>query len=205
MDAKRRILIVATVLLTAVLLVAPWSSNAGMSWAQDSQESWQGMPLAGTWIATIEDSDIVAWAIITAQNPEHTKFGQLWQQYNPDPTLSGMFPEADHQSDWVGQVVQTGWNTYESCAIYYGTQKVEDQLRPQILYMAVLYGEGRLVDLNSFTASGTFAVFLAEQDADGDGFPDEGEEPIYCGTYTFESCKRVQVMPPCVPPPPEGQ
>ncbi len=159
-------------------------------------------------MAADEDLGILAWWTITPQNPEHTKFGQMLQQVNPDPTLSGMFPEADRQSDWIGQIVQTGWNTYESTVVYYGTQKVEDQLRPQILYIAVLYGEGYLVDLNTLTGAGTFAVFLAEQDADGDGFPDEGQEPIYCGPYTLESIKRVQMMPPCVqapPPPPEGQ
>jgi hypothetical protein len=211
MNSKRKgknIIIVAIIGLAAVLLMAPWSFNASMSWAQDTEESWQGIPLAGAWIATLEDSDLVGYATITPENPEHTKFGQRWQQYNPDPTVSGMFPEADRQSDWVGQIVQTGWNTYESTVVYYGTQKVEDQRRPQILYIAVLYGEGRLVDLNTFTSAGTFAVFLAEQDADGDGFPDEGQEPVMCVPYALESCKRVQVMPPCgpLPPlPPEGQ
>lgn len=200
MKTKKAITLICIIILTASLLIVPWNPSTGSSLAQDVQESWHGIPLAGAWIATIED--IVAWWTITPQNQEHTKFCQMLQQVNPDPTLGGAFPEADHQSDWTGQIIQTGWNTYESTVVYYGTKKVEDQLRPQILYIVVMYGEGYLVDLNNLTGAGTLAIFLAEQDADGDGLPDEGQEPIYCGPYSLDSCKRVQVMPPCVPPPP---
>ena len=43
-------------------------------------------------------------------------------------------------------------------------------------------------------------TYLASQDADGDGFPDPGEEPVNCMPFTFSS-RRLRVMPGCVPTP----
>ena len=50
----------------------------------------------------------------------------------------------------------------------------------------------------------TLSTYLASQDADGDGFPDEGEEPVSCMPFTFTS-KRLRVMPGCVPTPMPGE
>ena len=42
----------------------------------------------------------------------------------------------------------------------------------------------------------TMAVYLASQDANGDGFPDAGQKPLSCIPFTFTG-KRVGVMPSC--------
>jgi len=55
-----------------------------------------------------------------------------------------------------------------------------------------------LVDENTAAGGGTHAFFLSSADADGDGLPDDGQEPIACIPYTITS-KRVGLMPPCVP------
>lgn len=209
MNSKRNIIIVAVIALTALLATASWSVLAASSNSHEASGMWspsQGIPLAGAWIATLAEFNIITEYTITPVNPEHTEFISVLRQVKPDPTLGGGFPEADRETDWIGTTVQTGWNSFESTVVRYGTKKVEDQPQPQIVYIMVMYGSGRLVDLNTIEAGGTTAIFLPEQDADGDGFPDEGEVPIWCGPYTLTSCKRVQIMPPCeLPPPPEGQ
>lgn len=207
MNSKRNIIIVVVFALMALLATASWSVLAASS---DSHETnlgspSQGIPLAGAWIATLTEFNIITEWTITPLNPEHTEFISVLRQVIPNPTLGGTV-EADRETDWIGQIVQTGWNTFESSVVSYGTKTVGDQPQPQIVYIRVMYGNGRLVDLNTIEAEGTTAIFLPDQDADGDGLPDEDQVPVWCGPYTLTSCKRVQIMPPCeLPPSPEGQ
>jgi hypothetical protein len=48
------------------------------------------------------------------------------------------------------------------------------------------------------SGKGIHAFYLPTADADGDGLPEEGQEPIACLPYMI-TAKRVGVMPPCVP------
>lgn len=209
LNSKRNTVVVATIALTIVLLLTPWSLRAGMSWGQNCQDTWQGIPLAGAWIATLENGALVSEWTVAPQNSEHTEFISVLRQVKPNPSNWGLTPEADRETDWIGQTVQTDWNTFESTVVSYGTKNIEGQQQPQIVYISVMYASGRLVDLNTIEAEGTLAIFLAEQDADHDGFPDEGQTPLYCGPYALSSCKRVQIIPPCELPPslqtPKGQ
>jgi hypothetical protein len=123
----------------------------------------------------------------------------------PEPTIFGSFPDADHLSNPIGQAVRTGLNTYELTLISYGTKKAElPGMLPEIVYIYVVYGKGVLTGQNTMEGEGTDSFFLPSADADGDGLPDEGAEPIYCFPYAL-TAKRVPLMPPCVvpPPPPE--
>ena len=61
-----------------------------------------------------------------------------------------------------------------------------------------------LVGPDSLKTEATVSVYAAAQDADGDGFPDEGQEPVACLAFAGMA-KRVKVMPQCVPPPMPGQ
>ena len=47
---------------------------------------------------------------------------------------------------------------------------------------------------------GTASYYLSAQDADQDGFPDEGEEPIACFPWAWTG-KRLTAMPGCTPAP----
>jgi hypothetical protein len=208
MNSKRNIIIVTAIALMALLAATSWSvlaANSNSYEASDMGSPSQGIPLGGAWIATLAEVNIITEWTITPLNPERTEFISVLRQVKPNPTLGGTV-EADRETDWIGQIVQTGWNTFESTVVSYGTKTVEDQPQPQIVYIRVMYGRGRLVDLNTIEAEGTTAIFLPNQDADSDGFPDENQIPIWCGPYTLTSCKRVQVMPPCeLPLSTEGQ
>jgi hypothetical protein len=207
MNSKRNIIILAVITLSALLVTASWDVLVASNNSRDAIDMWntsQGIPLGGSWICTvpIEDpelghiDDLVTEWTLSPQNLECTRFNSVLRQVKQNPTFWGSFPEADRETDWIGLTVQTGWNTFESTVVQYGTKKVEEQPLPQIVYIQVMYGNGRLVDLNTIEAEGTSAIFLQDQDANGDGFPDEGQEPIWCGPYTV-TCKRVQIMPPC--------
>ena len=128
---------------------------------------------------------------------------------NNDPTGGATdppFSEADHLTDYVGNMVRTGPNVWAYTGVAYGTKKVEGQGMPEILYVGVVQGTATSTDDGSaFTNEGTFALYMPEQDVNGDGCPDANQEPVYCSPPHVFTIKRMPVTPPCVPTPvPEG-
>ena len=167
-------------------------------------------PVAGAWINIVpipDLGDIVGVLTLSPQDPSGANFTSVLRAGKPEATVFGTFPDADHQSDHIGQIVKVGLNTYQSSAIGYGTKKSElPGMLPEIVYISVLYAEIKVTDENTMKGEGTHAFFAPFQDTDGNGLPDEGQEPVACFPYTITS-KRVQLMPPCVPslPEPEGE
>ena len=183
-----------------------------MWWAWDTLGMMQQLtappewPIEGAWINTIPIPDlgvIVSQMTVVPQDPAGTLLTSVLRNAKPNPSIFGFFPDADHESEHVGQTVWTASLAYESNWIGYGTKTAEspEQL-PEIVYISVLSGRAQFIDRNTLKGGGTHAFYLASQDADGDGLPDEGQEPVACFPYASTS-KRVQLMPPCVPPPPE--
>jgi steroid delta-isomerase-like uncharacterized protein len=165
-------------------------------------------PLEGAWINTIpipEMGVIMGEWTVVRQDPSGTVFTSEIRAVKPDPTIFGYFPDADHETDHIGRTEWTASLAYESTWVGYGTKVAElpGQL-PEIVYISVLNGRTQFIDRNTLKGEGTHAFYLPSQDADGDGFPDEGQEPVACFPYASTS-KRVQLMPACVPPPPEGE
>jgi len=130
---------------------------------------------------------------------------------NSDPTFMSTEPpsgEADHLTDYVGNMVRTGPDTWACTGIAYGTKKVQGQLLPEILYMELRQGTMTSTkDGSTLTLENNTAFYLPEQDVDGDCFPDADQEPIYCSPPGPITMTRIPVTPPCVPTPlpPEGQ
>ena len=165
-------------------------------------------PIEGAWINLVPIPDlgvIIGEMTIVPQDREDLRFTSVVRAGKPESTVFGTFPDADHQSDHIGPTVWTGSPAYESTFIGYGTKKSElPGMLPEIVYISVIYAKTEFVDRNTLNGEGTHAFYLASQDADGDGLPDEGQEPVACFPY-ISTAKRVQLMPPCVPPPSEGE
>lgn len=70
----------------------------------------------------------------------------------------------------------------------------------EIVGIGIIVGTLQLTGPDEAHGQGTGAYYLAEQDADGDGFPDEGQEPVLCLPWGYTK-KRVKSMSPCVPTP----
>jgi hypothetical protein len=205
---KRNIALLAIIMLTALLLTASLSVITESSWAQDSEEPWEGFQWAGTWVLVLPVPDIgdvvLNWTAVP-EGPGGDKFTCALRCVRPNPTFFGTFPDADHMTAALGQAVRIGLNTYEKTLIAYGTKKAElPGVLPEIVYIEVIYGKGLLTGQNTLEGEGTIAFFHPSADADGDGLPDEGAEPMACIPYTLTG-KRVPLLPPCVvPPPPPG-
>ncbi|HCO94264.1 MAG TPA: hypothetical protein DIU00_09980 [Phycisphaerales bacterium] len=187
--------------------VESWASYDMMGFMQQlsAPPKW---PIAGAWINLVPIPDlgvIIGELTVVPQDSEGLQFTSVVRSGKPDPTVFGVFPDADHQSDHIGPIVWTGSPAYESTLIGYGTKMSEvPGMLPEIVYISILTAKTQFVDRNSVKGEGTHAFFLASQDVDSDGLPDEGQEPVACFPY-ISTAKRVQLMPPCVPPPPEPE
>jgi len=97
----------------------------------------------------------------------------------------------------VTQGIRTGPDSFETTYLTYGVSKQENtQAIAKVI--AVVNTQWNMTGPDTIEGYGTTALYLSEQDTDGDGFPDEGETPIICMPFPFTG-KRLNVMPPCEP------
>jgi hypothetical protein len=146
-----------------------------------------------------EAGNVTLLHTVSPQKKMGGPFAGMMVQVNDNPTAFGIFPEADGNSDWLTKTVWKGRDKVETTMLVYGTKSGEGPLR-EIVYIGVAHSEWTLTGSNTSEGTAVEAFYLAEQDADGDGFPDPGEEPVTCLPFTFTS-KRLNMMPPCVPTP----
>jgi hypothetical protein len=204
MNSKRNIILIAIIALTAGLLATTWRVMADI-------DPVPVLVPGGIYTGVMPTPpEFTFTTTVVPMDPAGNTMAFIMRNDNHDPTLLDPNPplsEADHLTDFVGNMVRTGSNTWDYTGVAYGTKKVEGQGRPEILYVAVVQGTTTCTeDGNALTSEGTFALYLPEQDANGDGFPDADQEPAYCGPPAAFTIVRMPVTPPCVPTPvPEDQ
>ena len=203
MRTKRNTALLAIIALMAGLGVTGWSVMADIVPApvivpSGTYTGLLGSPV-GPYITTLT---------VIPLDPAGNTLTFIARADNSDPTFMSTEPpsaEADHLTDYVGNAVRTGPDTWAYTAVAYGTKKVEGQLLPEILYMDVPQGTlTSTEDGNTLTSEGSSAYYLPEQDVDGDSFPDADQEPIYCSPPGGFPMTRIPVNPPCVPTPLPG-
>ncbi len=154
----------------------------------------------GTWIVTVP-SPTGSYTMIHAMYPldaSGTRYGGVLWEVNPDPTTFGMFPDLTGGGHfWATESVRIAPNTYETGMVTYGT-KSGDGLMEQVGSIGIATSTWMVTGPDTNEGQATLATYLIGQDVDGDGLPDEGQEPTVCVPYTFTS-KRVKIMPACVP------
>ena len=124
---------------------------------------------------------------------------------NPDATLRNpQFEETDYASELIGEAIRTGPQTFDYSLIGYGVKERAGD-RNEIMYLFVVNGSLTCLDDTNVASDVTLSVYTADQDADHDGLPDEGAEPMCHGPTDFGTAKRVPMMPRCESPPEEAQ
>jgi hypothetical protein len=202
MIMKSNATVLAVVLLTALLLI-----TAGWAMVGDPVLAPVLVPsgvYTGVHPQAFTDT-------LVPMDPAGNKMIFIMRNDNGDPTGGATEPplsEADHLTDYVGNMLRTGLNTWDYTGVAYGTKKVECHGIPEILYIGVVQGTVTSTEHgNVLTTDGTFALYMPEQDADADGFPDADQEPVWCSPPGGFTITRMPVMPCCVPTPApaEGQ
>jgi steroid delta-isomerase-like uncharacterized protein len=174
-------------------------------WAYDAMGLMQQLtaapewPPQGTWIVTVPSpmGDLTFLHVIAPADSSGRHSGVLWQ-VNANPTFFGTFPDFTGGAQfWATETVRTAPNTYETGMVVYNTLPVEGLLE-QIGSIGVANVTWTITGPDTNEGEAILSTYLADQDADGDGLPDEGQEPTICTPFPFTS-KRFKTMPACVP------
>jgi hypothetical protein len=182
---KRNIKLVAVFGLTAVLLITTgWSVMASVESSPVFVPSGPYIYASGQRYAEI----------IIPNDPAGNTITIIGPYLVVDPTIGGMFPETNNRLECVGLGVRTGPYTWHNSYIQYGSKGQEIQFILLFSADETFSEDGETMDMY-YTAE----IFLPEQDADDDGFPDEGEVPFFAGSGGH-TLKRVPMRPLYVPP-----
>lgn len=215
MKTRRNTLTVVLIGLVVLLSTTVWNVLAGngvtssdeyeksIHWGQDLAWSAEGV-----WVisAPTPVGPILMLHNNHAQDLTGTRFGGTMLHVNDNPTNFGMFPDVEDGTGWVTQTIRTGPDTFVTTMLMYGTKNREN-LPQELATIGIATAEWQVTGPDTKKGQSTFAVYLASQDADGNGFPDEGQEPVACTAFEFTG-HRLRVMPGCVPTPllePPGQ
>ncbi|MBN1360779.1 MAG: hypothetical protein JW993_09315 [Sedimentisphaerales bacterium] len=208
MNKRRHVAKVTVVTLAALLLAGAWTTFAGNG-AEGRPEPGSGLEWSpvGTWLvsAPTPAGNILMLHSVHAQDLTGTNFGGTIAQVNTNPTYFGMFPEGELgiEHHWACQTVRVGLNSYEGTHLFYITKQGAGLLAETVA-IGVCNVSWTLTGPDTNEGTATIGMYLAAQDADQDGLPDEGQEPVSCMPFTCTS-KRLKAMPGCVPTvPPEG-
>lgn len=201
MNTKRNVVIVAGVVLAISLSPVVWSGFVANGSDYEESIKWGdelAYSAAGVWVLSVPTpmGNILMLHNNHAQDLAGTRFGGTVIHVNDNPTNFGMFPDVDGGNGWVSQTVRTGPDTFATTMLTYGTKNIENA-PDELVTIGISTSTWRLTGPDTKEGQATYAVYLASQDADGDGFPDEGEEPISCTPFTFTG-RRLRVMPGCV-------
>jgi hypothetical protein len=188
MRRKRIIALLALLGIVAVVLASPWRSAARVPapncwWKPPFKPSGTYIGLLGTpyrWIFTIIPGD-----------PSGNTFTAIFEYAEDEEDFT--------RTNDVFTAVRTGRNSYDMTSVHYQTEGgpfTEGEVVAIVVTSGpVTFSEGG--DIMTF--SGAFATFLPEQDADMDGFPDDGQEPVFCFESGPVQGKRLHVIPPYPP------
>ena len=161
---KKNVKLAVVIGLTAVLLITTgWSVMASVESEPIFVPSGPYIYASGQRMAEI----------IIPNDPAGNTITVIGPYLVVDPTLNGLFPETDNRLETVGRGVRTGPYTWHTSYIQYGSKGQEIQFILLFSADETFSEDGETMDMYW-----TGEVYLPEQDADNDGFPDEGEAPF---------------------------
>lgn len=208
MITRRNAIVLLVVLLVMLLSTTAWTVfGNGVGVAGNEYESaiiyGEGLEwsAAGPWIVSVPTpaGTIVIYHIMYPLDSAGKRYSGVMWQVNDDPTSFGMLPGADQALAWMTLTVRTGPDSFETTGVRHSTKMGDGPLRETVV-ISIANITWKLTGPNSNEGQATVANYLAEQDTDGDGLPDEGQEPVLCLPFTFTS-QRLTMMPGCVPTP----
>jgi len=186
------------------LLAATAGVAAGANGAPGGDEN---VAIEGTWItvAATPLGNLSFTQTFVPLDATLTRFSSTMQPVNENPTHFGLFPQAERATSWIGHVAQAGPQRYQGTFVSYLTRMTRPGAAavPVAETVAILLLTTTLehTDPNTLTGQATIAAYQANQDADEDGLPDEGQTPLDCSAFTC-TATRLTLRAPCQPRPP---
>ena len=182
MNKKRQIVVVSAVGILALALTTGWGVLAGDGWPP---EPYQVSSMAGAWT-------VLGGNTIITVSPEDPTSGigfAYATHINPDPTVGGAVPDATAEAPCIFKYVRTGPNSWCGKGVTYFTKDAKPQ--PTILLFTVIDATITMTAPDTVEWARTLSHYLASQDKDLDGLPDEGEEPVATGAQPIMVMKSL--------------
>ena len=135
--------------------------------------------LDGVWITSIPTplGNVILKCIYTAQDAEKTRYSGELEYINGLPLLMDIYPDGDESKFAGGQAVKTGRDRYKATFLEYRTKKT-GLSQEEIVGMDIVNATFQIIGPDMIFGQGMGSYYMAAQDADKDGFPDEGQEPV---------------------------
>ena len=175
MKAKRKVVLVSLTSLTVLLLTSAWSVLTGAAWPPEPMPVYS---MAGAWLHTgdLELPGEIDVVTISPEDPRNGKGFIAQTDVNPDFTSGGQMAEAESWTPWIGTYVRTGVNTWQVKSVCY--VRKDTKPRPTVLFILLGEGTWTMTAPDAIESVATLAVYTPDQDMDGDGLPDEGQQPL---------------------------
>ncbi|MHC4301238.1 MAG: ester cyclase, partial [Planctomycetota bacterium] len=179
--------------------VESWVNYDSMGMMQQlTAEEW---PVEGAWITSVPTpmGNMIIKSTWVAQDDAKTRFTGEFEQISAYPVLIDIYPDLE-EIKYGGVLAQNiGLNKYEMTFLQHFTKSSGPSLE-EIVGIGIVSGTFELVGPDLVQGQGTGAYYIGAQDADQDGFSDEGQEPVVCVPWGWTS-KRLTMMPGCAPTP----
>jgi len=161
--------------------------------------------LDGIWLTTypMGAGNLISTTVYTAQDAAKTRYSgtlEFLNSFGPN----GLFPDSDPSLTVYagGEAVMVGRNKYDATYLGYYRKYDAGTGVMEVLGINTVDAHFELLGPDQLQGQGFSSYYLAEQDADQDGFPDEDQEPIFCSPVRWTG-KRLTPLPGCTPPPGE--
>ncbi|MBL7187616.1 MAG: nuclear transport factor 2 family protein [Phycisphaerae bacterium] len=174
---------------------------------QITTDEW---PLDGIWITTYPTpmGNLISSTVYVAQDAAKTRYSGTLEWINSLPLFTELFPDSDPALDKSagGEAVKVGRHQYKATFLGYYRKLDISASTLEIDGIWIADANFELLGPDQIQGHGTASYYMAAQDADQDGFPDEGQEPVACVPWTWTG-KRLTLMPACelAPMPEPGQ
>ena len=146
--------------------------------------------------------NLISSTVYAAQDATKTQYSGTLEWMNSFALFTDLYPDADPALDKSagGQAVKVGRHQYK--ATYLGYYRKLDGTTGGVAIDGIWTADAsfELIGPDQLQGHGTGSYYMAAQDADQDGFPDEGQEPVLCLPWTWNG-KRLTPLPGCTPPP----
>lgn len=160
-------------------------------------------PLDGIWVTSYPTpaGTLLTSTVYTAQDADKTQYSGTLNWLNAHPILSQLYPGYNPSLGISagGQATKVGRQQYKATYLGYEREYVGDMTGIEIVGIWIAHANFELTGPDQLQGYGTVSYYAATQDANQDGYPDDGEQPLTCAPWQW-SGRRITHVPACIPP-----
>jgi len=185
--------------MTGLVVFCFVAGHLGSNNASAQGEDTWSCNVAGTYVHTVppfgEGNAAIVVTTLVPLDPIGTRLQMVERWPNSDPSW------ADIETPQFGKAVKVGPDTYKFSITGYMFKKFQVG-RGELQSIVGTTGSFRIIDCDTIEIFDRYvSMYGAEQDKDGDGFPDSDEKPNMCfgEPGPSDTRKRIPFMEPCEP------